>query len=157
MLVGQQTTPWVMDGAVGYKLTKTSDPEKARRYLAGLYTTCDYFLGTNALNQTWITGVGPRHPTHIFHMDAWYNGLDRYQPGLIPYSPWRQERDPGKGPWDADWGANFVHPPVAEWPGNERWWNNRCSPMGSEFTVHQNIGPAAAIFGFLCGKSPGGE
>jgi len=22
--------------------------------------------------------------------------------------------------------------------------------MASEFTIHQNIGPAAAIFGFLC-------
>jgi hypothetical protein len=41
-------------------------------------------MGTNALNQTWITDVGPRHPTQIFHMDAWYNGKGKFHPGLIP-------------------------------------------------------------------------
>ena len=58
-------------------------------YLSALYATCDYFLGTNRLNQTWLTGVGPRFPTEIFHMDAWYNGKGKYHEGLIPYSPWR--------------------------------------------------------------------
>ncbi|HEY9247492.1 MAG TPA: hypothetical protein VIO38_00085, partial [Rariglobus sp.] len=151
MLIGQQTTPWVLEGAVGYTLTKSADPEKAGRYLAGLYTTCDYFLGTNALNQTWMTGVGPRFPTHIFHLDAWYNGKDgRCQDGLIPYSPWRKGKDLGQGPWDSDWPNDTTYPAIDEWPGNERWFSNRCSPMGSEFTVHQNLGPSAAIFGFLC-------
>ena len=26
--------------------------------------------------------------------------------------------------------------------------------MNSEFTIHQNIAPAAAIFGFLCAPGP---
>jgi hypothetical protein len=157
MLVGQQTTPLVLEGAVGYTLTKQSDPEKARGYLTGLYTTGDYFLGTNALNQTWITGVGPRSPTHIFHIDAWYNGRGRYQEGLIPYSPWRKEKERGQGPWDLNWPNDTTYPAIDEWPGNERWFSNRCSPMGSEFTVHQNLGPAAAIYGFLCAESARGE
>lgn len=157
MLIGQQTTPWVLDGAVAYTLARDSDPEKARRYLAGLYTTCDYFLGTNSLNQTWITGVGPRYPTQIFHLDAWYNGKGRFQEGLIPYSPWRKGKDLGQGPWDSDWANSSVYPAIDEWPGNERWFSNRCSPMGSEFTVHQNLAPAAAIYGFLCeDKTSGG-
>lgn len=150
MLVGQQTTPLVLEGAVAYSLTRTSDPERARRYLAALYTTCDYFLGCNSLNQTWVTGLGPRYPTQIFHMDAWYNGKGRFHPGLIPYSPWRKEKDQGAGPWDQAWPHAALHPGIDAWPGNERWFSNRCSPMGSEFTIHQNIGPAAAIFGFLC-------
>jgi hypothetical protein len=153
MLVGQQTTPLVLEGTVGYTLTKDTDPARARAYLAALYTTCDYFLGTNALNQTWVTGLGPRHPTEIFHMDAWYNGKETMHPGLIPYSPWRKEKTVGQGPWSADWGNKTVYPEVDAWPGNERWWNNRCSPMGSEFTIHQNTGPAAAIFGFLCAET----
>lgn len=150
MLIGQQTTPWVLEGVVAYTLTKTSDSERARRYRAGLYTTCDYFLGTNSLNQTWVTGLGPRHPTEIFHMDAWYNGKNKFHPGLIPYSPWRKVNDQGVGPWDADWANKTLHPAIDAWPGNERWFSNRNSPLGSEFTVHQNIGPAAALFGFLC-------
>jgi hypothetical protein len=150
MLVGQQTTPWMLEGAVGYTLTKQSEPERARRYLASLYTTCDYFLGCNALNTTWITGLGPRHPLQIFHMDAWYNGRGAFHPGLIPYGPWHKGKDRGDGPWDVDWPNQTLHPPIDAWPGNERWFDNRCSPMNGEFTIHQNLGPAAAVFGFLC-------
>ena len=152
MLVGQQTTPWVLEGAVAYTLTRRTEPARARRYLGALYTTCDYFLGTNALNQTWVTGLGPRHPTQIFHMDAWYNGKGRPHPGLIPYSPWRKEKEFGAGPWDADWANKTVYPAIDAWPGNERWFSNRSSPLASEFTVHQNLGPAAAIFGWLCAE-----
>jgi hypothetical protein len=150
MLVGQQTTPLMLQAAVGYVLTKETDPARARRYLAALYTTCDYFLGCNALNQTWVTGLGPRYPLQVFHMDAWYNGKGRFHPGIIPYGPWRKERDQGQGPWDAAWPYKTLYPPIDSWPGNERWFDNRCSPMNSEFTIHQNLAPAAAIFGFLC-------
>ena len=59
---GQQTTPLMLPAAAGYVLTKASDPEKAERYLAAIYTTCDYILGGNAINMTWVTGLGPRHP-----------------------------------------------------------------------------------------------
>lgn len=150
MLIGQQTTPWVLEGAVSYTLLKPEDPEKAQRYRAALYTTCDYFLGCNSLNMTWATGLGPRHPQHVFHMDAWYNGKGRFHPGIIPYGPWRKDRDLGQGPWAVDWPNQTLHPPIDQWPGNERWFDNRCSPMNSEFTVHQNQGPTAAIFGYLC-------
>ncbi|MCL4193197.1 MAG: glycoside hydrolase family 9 protein, partial [Thermoguttaceae bacterium] len=150
MLVGQQTTPWVLPVAAGYTLAREEEPERAKRYLAALYTTCDYFLGSNALNMTWVTGLGPRHPEHVFHMDAWYNGQGRFHPGIIPYGPWRKERDEGQGPWDVAWPHKTVYPHIDRWPGNERWFDNRCSPMNSEFTIHQNTGPAAALFGFLC-------
>lgn len=153
MLVGQQTTPYVFEGMVGYTLTKDTDPDKAEAYLAGLYTTADYFLGTNSLNMTWITGVGPRYPKHIFHMDAWYNGKDTYHPGLIPYGPWRKDTA-GNGPWDRGWAHHTVHPDIDEWPGNERFFDNRCSPMSAEFTIHQQSGPAAALFGFLAAEKP---
>ena len=150
MLIGQQTTPWVLEGAVGYTLAKQDDPEHARKLLAALYTTCDYFLGTNTTNQTWVTGLGPRYPTEVFHMDAWYNGKASPHPGIIPYGQWRKQKDVGDGPWSSDWANKSLHPAIDNWPGNERWFNNRCSPLSGEFTIHQNTGPAAAIFGFLC-------
>ncbi len=152
MLVGQQTTPWLLEGAVASTLTRAGDPARARRYLASLYTTCDYFLGGNALNLVWVTGVGPRHPRQVFHMDAWYNGRGQFHPGLIPYGPWLKQRDQGQGPWDSDWPNKTLYPPIDSWPGNERWFDNRCSPMNAEFTIHQNIAPAAALFGFLCAR-----
>ncbi len=150
MLVGQQTTPLVLQLAVAHALALPTDRARAQRYLATLYTTCDYYLGCNALNMTWVTGLGPRHPVHVFHMDAWYNGKDRCHPGVIPYGPWRKERGEGLGPWDVAWPHKTVYPPIDAWPGNERWFDNRCSPMNSEFTIHQNLAPATAIFGILC-------
>jgi hypothetical protein len=154
MLIGQQTTPWAMELAVGETLTRVSDPARAARYRGAMHTSADFFLGTNALNTTWITGVGERFPTHIFHMDAWYNGKGIYHEGLIPYSPWRKEADLRQGPWDVSWAHNTVYPEIDAWPGGERWFSNRCSPMGSEFTVHQQSGPAAAFFGVLAGPAP---
>lgn len=154
MLIGQQTTPWLLEGAVGYTLAKQDNPAKARQYLGALYTTCDYFLGGNSLNMTWATGLGIRHPLQVFHMDSWYNGQGEFPPGIIPYGPWRKERDVPQGPWDAAWAHKTVYPGIDQWPGNERWFDNRCSPLNSEFTIHQNTAPAAAIFGFLCAPGP---
>ncbi len=152
MLIGQQTTPWVLEIAVARALTKVSDPAKSKMYEADLYTTCDYFLGTNALNMTWSTGLGPRHPNMVFHMDSWYLGDGSPHPGTVPYGPWRKEKDQGPGPWDHDWVNKTVYPKIDLWPGNERWFDDRCAPLLSEYTIHQNIAPSAAIFGILCGE-----
>jgi hypothetical protein len=153
MLIGHQTTPWILEGMVGHALVKESDPAKAEAYRAAVVTSCDYVLGTNALNMTWVTGLGPRHPRHVFHMDAWYNGKPGPHPGIVPYGPWRKDRDLGQGPWDNAWPNQTVHPPIDEWPGNERWFDNRCSPLSGEFTVHQTTCYAAATFGWLCGPA----
>jgi endoglucanase len=150
MLVGQQTTPWILEGIIGATLLKDADPAFATQCRAAVVTSCDYVLGTNALNQTWVTGLGPRHPTQLFHLDAWYNGKPTVHPGLIPYGPWKKEKDLGQGPWDQAWPHPTCHPAIDRWPGNERWFDNRCAPMTSEFTVHQNNCYAAAAFGFLC-------
>ncbi len=148
MLVGQQTTPWVLDGAVGWKLTNESDPAEAEKLLTGLHTTADFFLGGNALDMTWITKVGHNSPEQIFHMDSWYRPSG-FSPGMIPYGPWRDEGKRAEGPWHLAWPHQTVYPEIAQWPGGERWFNNRCSPLAAEFTVHQQNGPAAAFYGFL--------
>jgi len=152
MLVGQQTTPWILEGIIGHALTKDADPAKAKAYRAAVVTTADYFLGTNALNQTWVTGLGPRHVQGVFHMDAWYNGKPTPHPGLIPYGPWKKANAQGMGPWDSDWANKTVHPAIDLWPGNERWFDNRNCPLSAEFTIHQNTCYSAATFGWLCGK-----
>ena len=150
MLIGQQTTPWIFSGMVGWALTKDQDPPLAQRFRNAVATTSDYFLGTNALNQTWVTGLGVRAPTDVFHMDAWYNGKGRCHPGVVPYGPWRKAKDLGQGPWDTDWPNRTVHPGIDAWPGNERWFDNRNCPLSGEFTVHQNTCYSAATYGWLC-------
>jgi endoglucanase len=151
MLVGQQTTPWVAAIAVASQVTKTSDPTASRRYFGAVETTADYFLGTNPLNQTWVSGLGPKFPRDPFHMDSWYEEGVYPRPGIVPYGPWRKEHDQGSGPWDQDWANKSVYPPIDQWPGAERWFNNRCSPLNGEFTISQNLAPSALVYGFLCG------
>jgi hypothetical protein len=31
----------------------------------------------------------PQKFAYVFHMDDWYNGKGRFNPGIIPYGPWR--------------------------------------------------------------------
>jgi hypothetical protein len=150
MLVGQQTTPLVPELAVAWKLTAKSDPAKSQTYRSVMLTTADFFSGTNALNTTWVTGVGSRSPKQIFHLDAWANGQGKFQPGLIPYGPWRRDKSYGAGPWDLAWAYKTVYPEISKWPGSEQWFDNRNSPLASEFTVHQNLAPATAFYGILC-------
>ena len=150
MVIGQQTTPMILEAMVGYTLTQKTDPEKAKQFLGCAYTTCDYFLGTNSNNMTWVTGLGPRHPHFVMHLDAWYNGKPTEHPGIIPYGPAAKGKDLGMGPWDGDWANPTYYPKIDEWPGNERYSDNRCAPMTGEFTIHQNTVLAAAAFGWLC-------
>jgi hypothetical protein len=154
MLVGQQTTPWILEGIVGFTLTKESDPAKAKSFRAAVVTTADYFLGTNSLNQTWVTGLGVRHPKGVMHLDAWYNGKPTVHPGVVPYGPWHKGKDYGMGPWDNDWSNKTVYPVIDAWPGNERWFDNRNSPLSGEFTIHQNTCYSAAVYGWLCAPKP---
>ena len=77
-------------------------------------------------------------------------------PGIITYRPWRAQGKP-QGPWSAEWPHAHAYPAIENWPGNERWWDNPNSPLNGEFTVHQNIGPAAAIFAFFCAEAKRGH
>ena len=153
MLVGQGTTPMVNDGVMGYAIASKvgADASKLAAYKLFMQTTCDYFLGTNPLNMTWLTGVGDRSPGEIFHLDSWYSGQETPRKGIIPYGPWHDELSLGPvGPWNHKWATKTLTPSnIDQWPGHERWYDLRSSPFTGEFTVHQNNGVAAMVYGFL--------
>jgi endoglucanase len=160
MLVGQGTTPWMFETIMAYAIT--GDKE----YADVVHTTADYFLGSNPLHTTWMTGVGPRPALGGFHLDSRYMpGVDNWMvyPGFVPYGPWSMnydynpftwvidgvEMDGGAGPWNKDW-ANFsMYPPMAGWPGHERYNNNIHAPMSTENTVHQQSVYLAIAYGFV--------
>lgn len=149
MLIGQQTTPWVEAMAAAYVVTRETDRAKSEAYFSAVLTTADYFLGTNPLNQTWVSGLGPASPRNVFHMDGWYEDGPQPHPGIVPYGPWQKGANQGAGPWDHDWANKSVYPAIDAWPGAERWFENRCSPMTNEFTIWQNLAPSAFTYGFL--------
>jgi hypothetical protein len=155
MLIGQPTTPMIFEIIMGYHLSRQDNPEKSSNYLSVIHTTADYFLGTNPLHTTWITGLGINRPQRVFHIDSWYNGKDDMAPGITPYGPWRHETYfTGQGPWDVAWTYQSIYPAnIAVWPGHERWYGNYTCPLNAEFTVHQNTILNAAVYGFLSGPA----
>ncbi len=157
MLVGQGTTPSVFETIIAACLSGD------KKYDDVVHTTADYFLGTNPLNTTWITGVGPRPAACGFHLDTRYNNNWVTYPGWIPYGPWSMaygytpytstidgvSMQGGAGPWNKDW-ANFsMYPTMENWPGHERWNSNIHAPMSSENTIHQNTVYGAITYGFV--------
>lgn len=150
LLVGQATTPWVMPSIMAFELTGD------QKYLDCVETTASYMLGGNPLNMVWVTGLGHRFPQEILHLDSWYDGVDEMVPGLVPYGPHRGDRNGWNGPWDPDYARErAVYPEVASWPGHELYFENRYCPITNEFTVHQNVGPAAAVYAYLAGPAQG--
>ena len=160
ILNGQATTPWILPAAVAYKVSGES------RFLQACYMTCDYFLGGNQLNMVWLTNVGHRYPKRIMHKDTELDGIPGNISGVPPYSPrslcdwfsFKGSRCHYQGPWDNDFFLldGRLYPDYADeqgetqWPLHELWFNQYTSPPGAEFTIHQNIAPAAGAFGFLC-------
>lgn len=162
---GQATTPWILAAMMAFGVTDNQE------FLDACYMTGDYFLGGNQLNYVWLTGVGHEHPIHILHKDSQYDDIFGNIPGVPPYSPrtlcdWMafggNNCDYG-GPWDNDFFMldNRIYPSYkddnghTQWPVHELWFDQYTSPAGAEYTVHQNIGPAAAAYGFLCAPNGG--
>jgi len=143
ILIGQATTPMVMESVVAYYLSGE------QKYLDALTHTADYMLGGNPLNMTWVTGLGERNPRQLLNLDSWYDRIDPMVDGLIPYGPHRGEGNGYNGPWDVDFAQDRVYPNIDQFPAHERWFENRYCPIVAEYTVHQNLAPGAAIYGAL--------
>ncbi len=152
MIVGHATTPYIFEGIMAYALLKDINPNQADKYWENLHTTLDYFLGTNPLHMTWITGLGEKSPTGVFHLDSWASGDGSIKQGIVPYGPWKKETFSNAGPWMHDWASQWVYPPIDNWPGHERWFEQRSAPLTGEFTINQNSVNAAAAYGALSGK-----
>ena len=158
MFLGQGSTPLVSDAVLALDEAEgLSDQDKtAMRSLA--YTTADYFLGTNPLNMTWVTRLGPRWP-RPFYLDGFAQPSTYPPMGIVPYGPVAVARDfmgpTPAGPWASNWTNTDVYPAdINTWPGHERWFDQRTGISSCEFTIHQTIVVSAVVFGSLLGTPP---
>lgn len=151
MLVGQASSPQMFEGIMAYGVLKTAQNDKANEYLKYISTTADYFLGNNPLNQTWVTGLGERYPKEIFHLDSWYSGSGTTRTGIVPYGPWRTTTPrPPTGWFDLHFPEKSLYPTgMDNWPGHERWYDQRTAPIPAEFTIHQSLLWSITAYGFL--------
>jgi hypothetical protein len=119
-------------------------------YLAAVFTTADYFLGGNPLNMTWVTGLGQRSPREVLNLDAWALEYRDFQPGIVPYGPSTQDFMRPNSVYAAFWAYDRLYPTRDSWPLAEMWCENRYAVASGEYTVWQNIAPAAATYAYLC-------
>jgi endoglucanase len=155
MLVGQATTPLIGEGAMAALILKNSKPAKAAQFKEALFNTADYFLGNNPLNMTYITGLGERNPVGIFHQDSWYSISGGVRRGIVPYGAWRADYSGYFGWWRYEWPATTTYPDYQSFPGHERWFDQRNSPLGCEFTIDQTNLMSAFVYGsLLCNNQP---
>lgn len=146
MRVGKATTPYINDLLMAYYLTKDSV------YIDFAQTTCDYFLGGNPVNYVYITGLGDRPVTDVFNLDAFYDNQEEPIPGIVPYGhhtygKWMENS--GLTPHNHLFNLKNTYPVWQKWPSHEFWFSNRFSIIHSEYTIKQNIGPAAAAYSYF--------
>lgn len=148
-IVGSTTTPTVLPAMFAWNVAAGSDKEDILQYI---YTTCDYFLGGNPLNITWITGYGDYHPTQMLHIDSRNDAIEEHVPGLVPYGPTLRPASGyiPRGPWEASFPQVRSYPDLFSWPISEMFFDTRYGVMDGEFTIHQTNVLAAAAYGFLC-------
>jgi hypothetical protein len=158
-ILGIFSTPRVLFLAAAHELTHDA------KYVDSIYHFANYTLGGNQNNMVYVGQLGWNPDNNTFHPDSWRFGYHHKvytTPSLPGYVNYWGMTD---GDWfdgtsygfdgDEDWSRSTAYPSIRQWPGSEWRMNNRFSIAGSEFTIHQNFGPAIFAYGYLCARSQG--
>lgn len=153
-VTGTISTPHVIQSIVAYELTNT------KKYLNVVQTTADYMLGGNPLNTVWVTGLGDNPVEHAFKVDEHnkINNTTTFQPGIVPYGLHTMSMDDPNSYGGTCYGTGIawnrsIYPSRDKWPMHEGWFNSRYAILTGEYTVSQNIAPAASVYAYLSAQS----
>lgn len=169
---GQATTPWLLPAMVAKVACENNEDPDAQKYLDACFTTSDYFLGGNQLDMVWLTYIGHEHTQQMLHLDSEYHpDHPGFIPGVPVYGPrtrcdWFSPGPPHpyagdncfyNNTHDADFALldGRIYPAYTDefamlnWPVHELYFENYGCPPTNEFTIHQNIAPAAGAYGFI--------
>lgn len=115
------------------------------RFLTRLMEDVQYTLGSNPLNQTYLTGLGVRQPNEILNFDAEALG-GTPPPGLLIYGDYEVESW-----WSDPHLQNSVWPGLEFIPLSESYQADFHHYMSSEYTVWQGMADFTYIIGYLAG------
>jgi endoglucanase len=148
---GQPSTPAVFPALVLYYITGE------QKYLTASQTSADYYLGGNPLNIVWVTGLGHHRPERVLHLDTWYHpdGREQYPPGIVPFGPNINRNWNSWLVFSGEFASDRVYPDNDLWPPHELFFNSRYAVPTNEYSVHQTIVRAAAVYGLLSGTADG--
>jgi len=119
------------------------------KYLRALVLAAQFGGGANPLNLCYTTGLGPKWPQHPLHIDSRVTNQPP-PPGLTIFGPQDVERT--KNDWGAKLVARFAHPPLAQWPTAEAYFDVFWYPAICEFTVQSPMAANAYLWGYLAAR-----
>ncbi len=119
------------------------------KYLRAAVLACQTGAGANPVNLCYTTGLGHESPQHALHNDSRITDQPS-PPGLTLGGPMDVIRQ--KDYWGQKLVANYVHPPVLEWPSIEAFWDVFRNPLMCEFTVHTPMAQNAYVWGYLAAR-----
>jgi endoglucanase len=160
MGIGHSTSPYLNLGITAHKAVLANNPTDGAEWLKYMYTTADYFLGTNPLNTTMVSNIGDKNVKQFFFMDAFYSSPNSRsgalpKKGFVPYGTMENCNADLNGcqgyygPYKYYYGANKLYPVDALRPGHERFIPSRTSPIGNENTIHQTAISSIMTYGYL--------
>ena len=123
-----------------------------KKYLAAAILACQTGLGANPLNMCYTTGLGWKSPRHPMHFDSRVTDQEP-PPGITVNGPLDIQQ--AGGPDSHKTPGQSCYPDAAQWPVIETYWDAFWYPLMCEFTIHQNIGPNAYIWGYLAARKAG--
>ena len=119
------------------------------KYLRALVLICQTGAGANPVNLCYTTGVGRDFPKHPLHVDSHVSSQPAPE-GITVYGP--QDVVRARDHWAQKLVARYAVPSVERWPAIEAYWDVYLYPMVCEYTVMQNIGPNAYVWGYLAAR-----
>ncbi|RMF92286.1 MAG: hypothetical protein D6741_15080, partial [Planctomycetota bacterium] len=145
IIVGTLSTPQ------GQSLCRAHYLTGSPRYLEWAVRTTQFSTGANPDNMTYTTGLGYRSPQYPLFVDFYVMGLEKPPTGLTLYA----HLDPKF--LSSDWGFVWITgkhmlPKQDQWPLLEMFCDVYHWPMVDEFTVHQTMGPALYVWGYLAAR-----
>jgi len=81
---------WGSNNVVGqfaYTMILAHEITERQEYLVLAQNHLNYILGSNSLNQTFISDIGDQPVEAIFHLPSQHDGIEQVVPGLIPGGP----------------------------------------------------------------------
>jgi endoglucanase len=152
MILGFFSTPQCGEAVRAHYLTGD------QRFLDAAILGCNFGLGANPMNIVLTTGLGANPVRHPLHIDSRCSG-QKAPDGLVLYglNDYVAEIERGDYGGYLTWPFKWFFdkqctPKGSSWPVNESYFDVGAVPSMCEFTVHQNLGPAAYVWGYLAAR-----
>ncbi|MEL6816102.1 MAG: DUF4114 domain-containing protein, partial [Cyanobacteria bacterium J06598_3] len=122
-----------------------------KKYLAGAVLASQFIGGANPDNVSYTTGIGPRQPDSVHHLDSNARGLEAPR-GITIYGPADLTQNAGSHSSLREFGG-IASTDLRAWPTTEAFFDVHRYVPGAEYTITETIGPSAYATGYFAASN----